>query len=239
MVLCQFTSVQADEYVIVDAKLALGHRTGSVLTPDSQIKLMPGSSITLMSSNGEMIEVKGPAKGKLADKLKGNASEAEEDPALVGAVAALFKSDGKSRKSLAAFRAVGQPNKGKLNYKTKNPWHVSLIKDGKYCIRDGKAKGVLWNPRRKIKTGDLAMGSKSVSLKWADGSDSVNWPADLPLDNGGSYSFQSPGEEKAISLTLFVVKSTDFNGMIKEMANNGCLDQGRNLLKAQARGELK
>lgn len=230
--------VWADDYAVIEAKLTLDHRAGSVLTPDSMIKLLPGSSITVMSSAGEMLVIKGPKKGKLSEALSANSGSGEEsDPALIGAVSALFKGDSKSRKSLAAFRAVGQPNGGKLNYKTKNPWHVSTIKDGTYCVREDQVAGVLWNPRQKLKTGTLSMGAQSVDLTWDSGVD-MDWPAAMKLKDGGAYSFSVKGAQP-VQMKVHTIKSGPFAQMVKEMADKGCVDQGRNLLKAYARGELK
>lgn len=209
-------SSYAGQMVVVSSGVPL-LKLGQVIDGADVLKLEPGQSVTLVSQQGQTIELAGPYEGQPDPGTVGQES-------LVDSLAGIVAESEKSA-SLAVFRRA--PGKS-------NPWSIDVEKDGQYCV-SGTDATVL--KRRKPYTGatleivDTQVG-KTVTVDWAEGDRTMPWPASLKPRDGAQYRLSLAGQAP-VTISLRIVPgdlSTDAHRIVW-LSETGCRKQAFALLE--------
>lgn len=218
-----FTGAAADLIVIGSTGADL--KPGQVLDGSALVTLPAGATVTLISSKGETIKLRGPYEGRPASATEG------QDGQLLQALQTVFKNDSGATTMLAAFRGV--PGR------KPDLWSANVDRNGSYCVRvDGP-------PALKRKSGkrrttlmlELGATGEQAQVDWPAGQSTLGWPAGLPLIDGGDYlaHLDVAIEPKKLRVALIP------NGLATDahraawMAENGCSRQARRVLTELAR----
>jgi hypothetical protein len=88
---------------------------------------------------------------------------------------------------------------------------------------------MLWRPNRdQIASGKLTAlsGGKSAAVTWKRGNPLRQWPAELPVTDGGSYTFSDPvGPTVRITTLLVGAAPNDQLEVAGLLADRGCMAQ--------------
>ena len=215
------SAARAGELVVIastDSEIGVG----SVLDGARAIQLADGNSVTLVSSDGRTLKLRGPYLGRpdplpdtwssgLLDALSDIVKPTENDVSTAGIM----------RSSL---------------YAPKQPWVIDSGQSGAHDVLPGRP-ALLWRP--------IAIGAASAALKadadqaggqadvtWRDGSYTAPWPADLPLADGVTYQLEFAVSGTTRRLSIHQVPG-DLDSDVSRavwMHENGCTAQARALL---------
>lgn len=112
----------------------------------------------------------------------------------------------------------------------RNPsvWDIDATQSGKVCVTsEGKVQ--LWRPdSHSDATINLrAPSGQSESLTWRAGNAAVDWPASLPVVNGGDYQIEwmDTGEASEVTLIQVPGSAEDLVGAAQILIANGCSNQ--------------
>ena len=170
-------------------------KRGAVIDGTKPLRLEAGWTVTLISSDGKVITLKGPSeRAPAADFRQGTG-----DPRIIEAIGALLSAHERSTASLGVVRSAD----GVVDVAaTSDPWAVNVDRSGPGCVRGDTI--VLWR-------GDASKAATlSISSAGAMRRAEAVWPAgqsQLPLNahgfrDGASYVVELDG--RRIELTLYV-----------------------------------
>ncbi len=201
----------ASALVVLDVQGESDLRRGDVLEAEAGLFLSADSRVTLVNEAGEKIEVVGPFQGTV-DPPAGAG-----EPKLVETMAALFQSN-RVPDAVRTYRTFGNSTPG--------PWAYVPAEGGNYCFDDPDNLS-LWRQAndRDDKVLFQSPGGEAA-VKWQRGQAVLDWPVDLPRDNGQSYDLAINGGP-TVGLTLLRVPITMPTRMHAAawMSENGCPNQ--------------
>lgn len=210
-------AARAGELVVIastDSQIGVG----SLLDGAKSIQVADGRSVTLVSSDGRTLKLRGPYSGK-------------PDPApdtgragLLDALADIVKSTEKDVSTAGIMRSS--------LYAPKQPWVIDSGQSGAHCVLPGRP-ALLWRP--------MAIGTTSAVLKadagqagvtWRDGSYTAPWPDGLPLADGATYrlEFAVTGTTRRLSIHRVPGELNSDVSRAVWMHAQGCTAQAKALL---------
>ena len=202
----------APEVVVVKVTRAPQFTTGDILDLSKPIKLPEGASLTLVDTSGRKIHLKGPYSGLLDTLGKGETSASGSSSQgkgfglgnkinVVKSLARLFKSSAVDTSSLGAFRGVSK------SLSMPEPWLIDVSQQGDYCVNKGNPV-TLWRPSSGDNSVMLMQETASkatANIKWTRGVNQLDWPMEVPLNDGADYLVFSGGMAKSTKLTVHLV----------------------------------
>jgi hypothetical protein len=207
----------AGEMVVIDSD-APGLMPGEILDGSKPLEIAPGTAVTVVAGDGRVKSLKGPFSGV---PFAGEES-APGGSALIRSLSRLI--GGKSPKTgelgmMRGERLVGRPD----------AWSIDIIRSGAHCVTD-RSHAVLWRPSgvtaETVTIRRQPWGEK-VSVDWPAGTNSLIWPKDLPLENGGQYLVRLSSRISGTKMVVYVVPAnlpTDAH-LAAWMADLGCNEQ--------------
>ncbi len=191
---------------------------GSLLDGGQAIQVADGNSVTLVSSDGRTLKLRGPYSG-IPDPAPDTG-----DASLLDALSDIVKTTEKDVSTAGIMR-------GSL-YAPKDPWVIDSGRAGAHCVRSGRP-AQLWRPIA-IGATSAALGSDAgqSGVTWQDGSYTVAWPASLPLADGATYRLEFAVTGKTRRLNIRQVPD-DLDSDVSRaiwMHENGCTAQATALL---------
>ncbi|MDP6515633.1 MAG: hypothetical protein QF926_03270 [Alphaproteobacteria bacterium] len=211
----------AGNLVVLDSDM-FGLQAGDVVDGTQQLEIPDGKRLTLISENGEVLELDGPYSG-VPD------AGSEEGGGLVAALSDLILSEGTDDSSLGAVRASVADN-------VKDPWLIDITRDGDHCVT---AEGTVTMWRRSpdlfsaIRVSD---GEKAAKTAWPEEAATLAWPPPIEKTDGATYRI-TLDETQNVSIVLHVVP-TEVDGDPRRaawMAKRGCRQQALLLLASSLR----
>ncbi len=213
------TAFSSDVFVI-DAK-GLEMQPGTKLDGSKPLTLDVGQRITLVTSDGRTIKLKGPsavapapdtvsASGDVVSSLKGLIQARDADTTSAGII----------RSGTVAF---SQPT----------PWLVEVRHSGDRCLIGGE-KAVLWAGQAVPHDSDIEITPSDQSwtahASWRGGDDMLTLPVNLKLNNGQAYVVRL--ENEPVNLTIHVIPATVKSDAAKAawMIEMGCEVQAQALI---------
>jgi hypothetical protein len=207
---------------VVDARGA-DLTVGQILDGTKPLQLAVGQRVTLVTSDGRTIKLKGPSdtppvpegevnSGEVLDSLKGLMKTREADTFSAGII----------RQGNAI---VDQPS----------PWLVEIGHSGDRCLVDGE-RTVLWRADVPTGTNILEIAptdrSWSASAPWPQWSDKLALPSTMKLNNGQTYLLSLDAVQ--FSVTVHVIPQSVRSQAAKAawMIEMGCESQARSLVGA-------
>jgi len=169
-------SAWAAEAVVFRAHGTSAWRPGQKITATTVLDLPAGAEVRAVTEETKVLVVTGPFHGRLAGLRDGPAS---------GLLAALQSLLLARQGSIAALIRGETPA-------AIDPWVIDLTTGGPKCLRD-VAGTRLWQPEPPEAT-SIFFTTKTGRLlvPWPEHSETISWPADLPLAEGGSYQVEIP-----------------------------------------------
>jgi hypothetical protein len=174
---------------------------GKALPESAKIQLQPGDSVMLLNTNGART-LRGPGTFAVAASGEGLAEAANR------------------RARFSAMRSSEVP----LN---PSPWNLDITQSGKLCVAN-PTKLTLWRPQKEdaIKL-TIRGGGGEQTIDWPAGSDTMAWPATLPVTSGAEYQISQPdsGDMARVTFVTIANPPADTIATAQSLIANGCNNQ--------------
>ena len=220
-------AARAGELVVI-ASTDSEFGVGSVLDGRQAIQVADGQSVTLVSSDGRTLKLRGPYSGRPDPAPDAGGAAGAGGSALLDALADIVKPTAQDVSTAGIMRSS--------LYAPKQPWVIDSGQSGAHCVLPGRP-ALLWRP--------IAIGAASAALKadadpsggpagviWQDGSYTAPWPAGLPFADGATYQLEFTVTGKTRRLSIHQVPG-DLDSDVSRavwMHAKGCTAQAKALL---------
>ncbi len=216
-----FSAVHAAELVVVEAR-GVQLQPGAKIDGAKVFSLEAGQRVTLISSDGKTLRLRGPY----------NAAPAAGDVADGSGVVDSLKSMVSSKQ--AGTATLGVVRSGAAGPELPDPWLINVMRSGARCILDGE-QVVFWKPAASPEAIAFSLqpseGGWTAASKWPANSDRMGMPKTLPLKDGQSYAFEAGGQSNTLTFHT-VPKAIEAPRMrAAYMMEKGCEEQATALMK--------
>jgi hypothetical protein len=205
---------RAEDAVLL-ASTVPGYAPGMVISSTDRLSVPDGASATLLFQSGETLRLRGPFEGALGQ---------QQPPAgTVGSVmfADLFRMHGIDATVIGGTRSTVSAR----SQATLDDVQVDPERSGTYCVEPATS---VWITRPAGETGIYALRRKgnSRTLSWPTGAQRVEWPADVPIEDGSQFEITNGGAART-TVKFRNVPLTPGNGRARIAAGllAGCHDQ--------------
>ena len=215
-------SAQAAELVVV-ASSAPTLKLGQVVNSDTPLDIPDGASVTVVSSSGKTVTLKGPHAGPA-----GIGGDKSGDTRLIASLSNLIAGSGKETTSLGVIRSVAPPAP------PTDPWVINIGDSDDHCV-PAKGPAKLWRANGK-KARVLMLKNLSDKTKatadWPAGTHTLIWPSRVTLSDGVQYLVRLKNSNTARKLIVHLVPDDFPSGAhrVAWMADKGCQKQAKRLL---------
>jgi hypothetical protein len=173
-----------------------GYVPGMVISATDRLSVPEGASATLLFQSGEMMRLGGPFEGTLGQqqvKATGNG---------VAMLADLFRLHGVDATMIGGTRSTNMGRSGP----SIDDVLIDAERSGTYCVEPSTS---VWITRP---TGDPRMYAvrrkgSTRTLGWPSGAERVEWPADVPIEDGSQFEIATDGAARA-TVTFRAMPST-------------------------------
>jgi Domain of unknown function (DUF4384) len=173
-----------------------GYVPGMVISATDRLSVPEGASATLLFQSGEMMRLGGPFEGTLGQqqvKATGNG---------VAMLADLFRLHGVDATMIGGTRSTNMGRSGP----SIDDVLIDAQRSGTYCVEPSTS---VWITRP---TGDPRMYAvrrkgSTRTLGWPSGAERVEWPADVPIEDGSQFEIATDGAARA-TVTFRAMPST-------------------------------
>jgi Domain of unknown function (DUF4384) len=218
----------ASEEAVLLASTVPGYAPGMVVAPGERLRLPEGASITLLFRSGQMLRLRGPLESSLD-----GAEPARRDRS-AAALAEAFRLTGVDASVIGGTRAAGlarpRPRAEEIQ--------VDAQRSGTYCIR---AQDTVWlvRPTTEAATHALRRRGNLRSVAWPAGATRVEWPSDVPIEDGDRFVVMAEGNAQA-TLTFRLVADNGLSdaAAIAQGVLLGCREQYSMALRRLARAAM-
>ncbi|WP_158292170.1 DUF4384 domain-containing protein [Paracraurococcus ruber] len=229
LLLAAAPAAQAAESAVLLAATAPGYAPGMVIDPQERLRLPDGASVTLLLRSGQMLKLRGPLETSLdrAEPARPNGSAA--------ALAEAFRLRGVDATAIGGTRAAAL---GKRMQRAAAEVSVELERSGTWCVAP---TDTLWLMRPVGGPAEFGLRRRGSlrRLAWPPGAARVEWPGDLPIEDGDSFDVLADGQVRA---TLTFRLRTGATGQepteIAQGVLLGCHAQHEAALRRLARAHL-
>ncbi len=217
-------AARAGELVVI-ASTDTDIELGSVLDGTRAIEVADGNSVTLISSDGRTLKLRGPYSGA-PDPAPNNGGAG--GATLLDALSDIVKPTGNDVSTAGIMRSS--------LYAPREPWVIDSGQSGAHCVRTGHP-ALLWRPIAIGATSaaleaDAGQTSGQAGVTWQDGSYTAPWPAELPLADGATYrlEFAITGTIRRLSIHQVPGELASDVSRAVWMHQKGCTAQAKALL---------
>lgn len=200
------TGAKAASFVVVQSDSGTSYSLGDLIDDRTKISLSAGAELTLISSSGTKLSIKGPFNGVLGGTradvdlgAKGKGGGVDVD--VVKSLAMLFKSHLVDGGAGGVFRSLSAGNE------LSDPWMLDSAALGHFCYAK-KHPIMVWRrpaPDAVAVEVQLEGTNEHGTITWAPQSKSAPWPLELPVMDGASYLFTEKGKSNVRRLILHAV----------------------------------
>jgi len=222
---------------VVLASSAPQYPVGYVVSGKDSVTLASGQSISLLTSEGQRLELKGEYTGPAVDEVaRGDGS------GLVEALASLLERPAPDRSVMGVTRSVGgepaNPAQASPGDSGSDP-HTLVVSpehSGRYCVAPWQrvviakpADGIAYH----LKLTDTSSGHSETLFFGAKGG-ATAWPASMPVTKGLTVEARRglAGEAMQLEFSPVAMEPTDPGLTAVRLVEADCLDQAKPLLEA-------
>ena len=163
-----------------------GYVPGMVVSATDRLSVPEGASATLLFQSGEMMRLGGPFEGTLGQqqvKATGNS---------VAMLADLFRLHGVDATMIGGTRSTNVARSGP----SIDDVLIDAERSGTYCVEPSTSVWITRPP------GDARMYAvrrkgNTRTLGWPSGAERVEWPADVPIEDGSQFEIATDGAARA------------------------------------------
>jgi hypothetical protein len=180
-----FSRAFAEDAVLLTSTVP-GYVPGMVVSATDRLSVPEGASATLLFQSGEMMRLGGPFEGTLGQqqvKAGGNS---------VAMLADLFRLHGVDATMIGGTRSTSVARSGP----SIDDVLIDAERSGTYCVEPSTS---VWITRP---TGDprlyaVRRKGNTRTLGWPSGAERVEWPADVPIEDGSQFEIATDGSARA------------------------------------------
>jgi hypothetical protein len=192
-----------------------GYVEGMVISSTDRLSIPEGASATLLFQSGEMLRLGGPFEGTLGQQQQ------KPGEGSVAMLADLFRLHGIDATMIGGTRAARIP----LGDTSIDDVLVDPQRSGTYCVEPATS---VWITRPASDPQVYAVRRKGSSrtLKWPAGAARVEWPADVPIDDGSQFEIAIDGAAHAtVTFRQMPPKTASGTGTVAAGLLLGCHEQ--------------
>lgn len=174
------------EDAVLLASTVPGYVPGMVVSSSDRLSVPEGASATLLFQSGEMLRLGGPFEGTLdQQQAKGGSNS-------VAMLADLFRLHGVDATMIGGTRSTNVVRSGT----SIDDVQVDAERSGTYCVDPSTS---VWIARPPGDPHIYAVRRKGSTrtLGWPSGAARVEWPADVPIDDGSQFEIATDGTARA------------------------------------------
>ena len=209
-----FNEARAEQAVMLVSTVP-GYVPGMVVSVTDRLSLPDGASATLLFQSGEILRLRGPFEGTLAQP------QASAVNGGAGILADMFRLHGIDATVIGGTRSTGAA----LSRLPLEEVQVDSQRSGTYCVEPATT---VWIARLAEEAGIYALRRRgnSRTLSWPSGALRVEWPADVPIDDGSQFEIVANGTARA-TISFRTIPSTAVSqaARIASGLAFGCHDQ--------------
>lgn len=177
-------AIAADAVLL--ASTVPGYVPGMVISFADRLSVPDGASATLLFQSGEILRVRGPFEGTLeqpqANELSGGAAT----------LANTFRLHGVDATVIGGTRSVGSTRSASALEDVQ----VDPQRSGTYCVNPTTSVWIT-HPADKAAEYTLRRKGSLRRLGWPPGAERVEWPADVPIEDGSQFEIVIDGTARA------------------------------------------
>lgn len=224
----------AHAQVIVVKSTATEIKAGSLIANNAKISIPKGSKVVFVLPSGASRTVTGPFNGSAADLTK----NVKVNKGVFDAVARYVKTGGSNQKSVGAMRSAAPAFS--LGKPLPFSWRaVPVTESGDFCVEKGAALSLVrsfTSSAQAVTIIDMK-SQRRARIVFAAGSKSSNWPSDLAVDAGSTYTLLTakrpprqlrmrviaplPSREDTLQVLHVQRCSSQFRAFIRDIQNAG------------------
>lgn len=198
-------------------------QVGALIDGTRAITLAQGRFVTLISSQGKILKLRGPYSGRP------DPSPAAKGGDLLRSLSQIVSGPPESDPSLAVFRSAPGSNR-------RDVWSIDVSRSGIYCVTN-RLPLKLW--RSKVASESQLTLTRpgpqryTITKVWPQGQQTLLWPKELPLTNDTTYLVRLQGRPNWTRLEIALLPTglhTDAH-RAAWMWKNDCARQARQLLE--------
>lgn len=163
-----------------------GYVPGMVVSATDRLSVPEGASATLLFQSGEMMRLGGPFEGTLGQQqLKAGGNS-------VAMLADLFRLHGVDATMIGGTRSTSVARSGP----SIDDVLIDAGRSGTYCVEPSTS---IWITRPPGEPRMYAVRRKGSTrtLGWPPGAERVEWPADVPIEDGSQFEVATDGAARA------------------------------------------
>ena len=170
-----FGTARAEDAVLL-ASTVPGYVPGMVVSAADRLSLPEGATATLLFQSGETLRLRGPFEGSLAQQQPAAAAGG------AAVLADMFRMHGVDATVIGGTRSTGPAHSGPAL----DDVQIDPERSGTYCVEPATS---VWISRPAAEAGAYALRRKGSSraLAWPSGAQRIEWPADVPIDDGSQF----------------------------------------------------
>lgn len=178
-------SAIADDAVLL-ASTVPGYVPGMVVSSTDRLSLPEAASATLLFQSGEMLRLRGPFEGTLAQQ------QGTSGTSSIATLADMFRMHGVDATVIGGTRSTGplrpRPSLDEVQ--------VDPQRSGTYCVEPTTS---IWLSRPTGDDGMYALRRKGSSrtIAWPTGAPRIEWPSDVPIEDGSRFEIAMDGTARA------------------------------------------
>lgn len=204
----------AEDAVLLSSTVP-GYVPGMVVSSSDRLSVPDGASATLLFQSGEMLRLRGPFEGTLDHQQAG------ADKGGAAMFAEMFRSQGVDATVIGGTRSTS----GGRPAPVVEDVEIDPQRSGTYCVEPATS---LWIRRPAAGGEGYALRRKGNSrvLKWPLNANRIEWPSDVPVDDGSQFEITTAGSARAtVTFRALPANAGAGPGQIATGLVLGCRDQ--------------
>lgn len=208
-----FRSAHAQDAVLLSSTV-LGYVPGMVISSTDSLSVPEGASATLLLRSGEMLRLRGPFEGSLGPLKSGSASS---DAAMF---AEMFRRQGTDATVIGGTRSTGARRFNAILEDV----DIDPQRSGTYCVEPASSVWIT-RPGSSLDVYALRRKGSSRTLGWPTGAGRIEWPSDVPIEDGSQFEITTGGSALATVTFRAMPSAPNVEGRIASGVILGCRDQ--------------
>lgn len=208
-----FGRASAQDAVLLTSTVP-GYMPGMVVSSTDQLSVPDGATATLLLRSGEMLRVRGPFEGSLAPLKSGAANGS------AAMLAEMLRMQGTDAAVIGGTRSAGTARADVVLEDVE----VDSMRSGTYCLEPATS---VWITRPGRNSTDYALRRKGSSrtLSWPTGAARIEWPSDVPIEDGSQFEITIGGSALATVTFRAIPSAVSGEARIASGLILGCRNQ--------------
>jgi hypothetical protein len=207
-----FGEARAEDAVLL-ASTVPGYVPGMVVSSADRLSVPDGATATLLFESGGMLRLRGPFEGTLGQQ------QAKSGENSVAMLADMFRLHGVDATVIGGTRSTAQAR----GTAALDDVQVDPQRSGTYCVEPATS---VWIAHPASEHGAYALQrlGKTRTLGWPAGAERIEWPADVPIEDGSQFEIAADGTARS-TVTFHVMPVATGSARVAKGILFGCHDQ--------------